>query len=30
MPMTMAEAQGFGMDPVTEAQDIRFYLRYRY
>ena len=30
MPMTMAEAQGFGMDPVSEAQDIRFYLRYRY
>jgi hypothetical protein len=30
MPMTMDEATGFGMDPVKEAQDIRFYLRYRY
>jgi hypothetical protein len=29
-PMTMAEAQGFGMNPIEEATDIRAYLRYRF
>lgn len=29
-PMTMAQAQAFGMNPVETAQDIRAYLRYRY
>ncbi len=29
-PMTMDEAQAYGMDPVSKAQDIRLYLRYRY
>ena len=29
-PMTMAEATGFGLDPVETAQDIRVYFRYRY
>ncbi|EQB40263.1 hypothetical protein M947_02700 [Sulfurimonas hongkongensis] len=29
-PMTMAEAQAAGMDPVEKAQDLRVYFRYRY
>jgi len=29
-PMTMAQAQTMGMDPVESAQDIRLYFRYRY
>lgn len=29
-PMTMEEAQQFGLDPIEEAQDIRVYLRYRF
>ncbi|MDG3084987.1 DUF3373 family protein [Vibrio hannami] len=29
-PMTMSEAQGFGMNPVKEANDIRLLLRYKY
>jgi hypothetical protein len=29
-PMTMAEAQAFGMDPIEEAQDIRLSFRYRF
>jgi hypothetical protein len=29
-PMTMAEAKGFGMDPIEEAEDIRVSLRYRF
>ncbi|MBD3839374.1 MAG: DUF3373 family protein, partial [Epsilonproteobacteria bacterium] len=29
-PMTMAQAQGFGMNPVESAEDIRAYIRYRY
>jgi hypothetical protein len=30
MPLTMEEAQAFGMDPIAKATDIRFYIRYRY
>jgi hypothetical protein len=29
-PMTMAEAQSAGQNPVKEAQDIRAYMRYRF
>jgi len=29
-PLTMDEAQAYGMNPVDKAQDIRFYIRYRY
>jgi len=29
-PMTMDEAAKYGMDPISKAQDIRLYLRYRY
>jgi hypothetical protein len=29
-PWNFEQAAAFGMDPVKEAQDIRFYLRYRY
>jgi hypothetical protein len=29
-PMTMAEAQAAGMDPVETASDLRVYFRYRY
>ena len=29
-PMTMDEAQQFGLDPIEDAQDIRVYLRYRF
>lgn len=30
MPMTMAEAKAFGMDPIEEAEDIRLSFRYRF
>ena len=29
-PMTMSEAQGFGLDPVEKATDLRAYIRYSY
>ncbi|BDY13058.1 DUF3373 family protein [Hydrogenimonas cancrithermarum] len=29
-PLTMDEAQAYGMNPVDKAQDIRMYVRYRY
>ncbi len=29
-PMTMAQAQGFGMNPVKEANDLRLLLRYKF
>jgi len=29
-PLTMDEAQAYMMNPVDKAQDIRFYIRYRY
>ncbi len=29
-PMTMAEAQAYGLNPVEEATDIRAYIRYRF
>jgi hypothetical protein len=29
-PMTMAEAQAFGLNPIEEATDIRAYIRYRF
>jgi len=29
-PLTMEEAQANNMNPVDKAQDIRFYIRYRY
>ncbi len=30
MPMTMSEAQNAGQNPVSEAQDIRAYMRYKF
>lgn len=30
MPMTMAEAQSFGLNPVEKATDTRAYIRYRF
>ncbi|MDD2698053.1 MAG: DUF3373 family protein [Arcobacteraceae bacterium] len=30
MPMTMAEAQGFGLNPIEKATDTRAYVRYRF
>ena len=29
-PMTMAEAQSAGQNPVKEAQDVRAYMRYKF
>ena len=29
-PLTMSEAQAYGMDPIEKAQDLRVYFRYRY
>ncbi|PWI34081.1 DUF3373 domain-containing protein [Vibrio albus] len=29
-PMTMSQAEGYGMNPVKEASDIRLLLRYKY
>jgi hypothetical protein len=29
-PISMADAQSYGMDPVETAQDLRVYFRYRY